>query len=235
MGWLKQLVRRCCFGVRSDSERYIRYLRSLGMRIGEQTVIYDPRSVLIDETRPWMIEIGDNVQITRGVTILTHGYDWSVLKGVYGDVLGSCGKVTIGDHVFLGVNAVILKGVSIGSNVILGAGSVVTKDIPANTVAAGNPARVIMTLEEYRRKRKAAQAAEARALVEQYRKVYGKDPDERTLSEFFWLFTDDDSSLPAVWEEKMQLAGSRTFSGISLREHEKQYGNLQEFLDSCSK
>lgn len=34
----------------------------------------------IDETRPWLVEIGDDVQITAGVTILTHGYDWAVLK-----------------------------------------------------------------------------------------------------------------------------------------------------------
>lgn len=58
--------------------------------------------------------------------ILTHGYDWSVLKGKYGEVLGSAGKVTIGDNCFIGMNTVILKGTSIGKNTIIGAGSVVT-------------------------------------------------------------------------------------------------------------
>lgn len=38
-----------------------------------------------------MLKIGNNVQITAGVTILTHGYDWSVLKGYYGEILGSAG------------------------------------------------------------------------------------------------------------------------------------------------
>ena len=42
-------------------------------------------------TRPWLIDIGNDVQITDGVTLLTHGYDWAVLKGVYGDILGSGG------------------------------------------------------------------------------------------------------------------------------------------------
>ena len=54
---------------------------------------YQPRNTFIDTTRPWLIRIGDHVKITRGVTLLTHGYDWSVLKGVYGEVLGSSGGV----------------------------------------------------------------------------------------------------------------------------------------------
>ena len=72
------------------------------MIIGENTVVYSPNHCTIDETRPWMIEIGSNVSITEGVTILTHGYDWSVFKGMYGDVLGSAGRVKIGDNVFIG-------------------------------------------------------------------------------------------------------------------------------------
>ncbi|MBP5293723.1 MAG: sugar O-acetyltransferase [Clostridia bacterium] len=56
--------------------------------------------------------------------------------------------VTIGDNVWVGANAVILPGVSIGDNCVIGAGTVVTKSIPANSVAVGNPARVIKTLSE---------------------------------------------------------------------------------------
>ena len=69
----------------------MKYLRSLGCKIGERTSFFYPIRTNIDITRPWLIDIGDDVQITTGVTILTHGYDWSVLKGVYGDVLGSGG------------------------------------------------------------------------------------------------------------------------------------------------
>lgn len=61
------------------------------MKIGEETTIYVPTKTQIDITRPWLITIGSNVKITEGVTILTHGFDWSVLKGVYGDILGSGG------------------------------------------------------------------------------------------------------------------------------------------------
>lgn len=69
-----------------------------------------------------------------------------VLKGVYGEVLGSSGKVTIGKNVFIGMNSTILKGVSIGNNVIIGANSLVNKNIPDNVVVAGNPCRIIMSL-----------------------------------------------------------------------------------------
>ena len=98
--------------------------------------------------------------------------------------------MVIGDNVFIGMKSTILKGVHIGNNVIIGANSLVNKDLPDNCVATGNPCRVIMSLEEYHEKRKAAQIAEAKELVELYRERYGKEPDEKALLEFFWLFTD---------------------------------------------
>ena len=57
-------------------------------------------------------------------------------------------RPVIGDNVTLGVNVTIIGGVTIGNNVTIGAGSVVVKDIPDNSVAVGNPARVIKTIEK---------------------------------------------------------------------------------------
>lgn len=79
----------------------------------------------------------------------------------------------------------ILKGVHVGNNVIIGANSLVNKDIPNNCVVAGNPARVIMPLDKYYEKRKAAQYQEAEELVRLYREHYGKEADESSLHEFF--------------------------------------------------
>lgn len=92
---IKSIIRKIKYGVRYSSDSYISYLKKIGVEIGDRTTIFDPRTTNIDETRPWMIKIGDDVQITSGVTILTHGYDWSVLKGVYGEVLGSSGGYSL--------------------------------------------------------------------------------------------------------------------------------------------
>lgn len=58
------------------------------------------------------------------------------------------GKITIGDNVWIGGSCVVLPGVTIGSNCVIGAGSVVTKDIPDNSIAAGNPCRVLRQITE---------------------------------------------------------------------------------------
>lgn len=62
------------------------------------------------------------------------------------------GRVTIGNKVFIGANSIILPNVSIGDNVIIGAGSIVSRDIPDNSVAVGNPAKVVASTEDYIRK-----------------------------------------------------------------------------------
>lgn len=167
---LKNRIRKFAYGPKVSSEAYIEHLRSLGMVIGEDVRIYSPTHCIIDATRPWMVEIGDNVSITEGVTILTHGYDWSVFKGKYGDVLGSAGRVKIGDNVFIGMNTTILKGVTIGDNVVVGANSLINKDVPSNSVVVGNPQRVVCTIDEYLEKRRAAQLDEAADLYDCWRR-----------------------------------------------------------------
>ena len=227
---INKIIRRLFYGNKADSKAYIEYLRGLGMKIGEETTIYVPTKPQIDITRPWLITIGSNVKITEGVTILTHGFDWSVLKGVYGDILGSGGGVAIGNNVFIGMKSTILKGVHIGNNVIIGANSLVNKDIPDNCVAAGNPCKVIMGLEEYHEKRKASQVAEAKELVQLYRERYGRDPDEKALHEFFWLFTDGHDELPECWESMMKLGGNYEYTKEQFKKNNKKFKNMDEFL-----
>ena len=195
-------------------------------------MIFDPQTTIIDETRPWMIEIGNDVQITSGVTLLTHGYDWSVLKGVYGEILGSSGVLKIGNNVFIGMHSTILKGVTIGNNVIIGANSLVNKDIPDNCVAAGNPCRVIMSLEEYYKKRKNVQIDEATELVRAYREKKGIDPDEYALHEFFWLFSDNPDDIPPIWTKMNELVGNEKLTKQKMVEHIKIFDNMKQFLKS---
>ena len=188
-----------------SSKNYINYLRKQGAKIGEGTVVFYPRNVFIDNTRPWMIEIGKNVQITKNVSILTHDYSWSVLKGKYGEILGASGKVTIGDNVFIGFNTTILKGVTIGNNVIIGANSVVSKNIPSNCVACGNPAKVIMTLDEFKKRREDKQITEVCELINEYIKTYKKDPNDDVLREFMFLYK----------ERNQQTLDNKVFQNIA--------------------
>lgn len=84
--------------------------------------------------------IGDNVFIAPNCNIYTAHHPIDVVERNKG--LEYASQVKIGNNVWIGGNVTILPGVTIGDNCTIGAGSVVTKDIPANSVAYGNPCRV---------------------------------------------------------------------------------------------
>lgn len=229
---IPRFIKKKIKGERYSSEDYVDYLRKIGVKIGKNTRFYNVEYALVDTTRPFLIEIGDNVKLTKGITILTHGYDWSVLKNKYGNVMGSAGKVKIGDNVFIGVNTTILKNVTIGSNVIIGACSLVTNDIPDNTVAVGQPAKVIMTIDEYYRKRIDEQEEEAKELVREYRRSFGENPDIDLLKDFFWLFTDANDELNDDQVKNMHLCGSSEISYLKFDSWKKKYKNYADFINN---
>ncbi len=101
-------------------------------------------------SEPYLISIGKHVQITGKVTFLTHdGATWGFRDlPEFKDVI-KYGRITVHDNCFIGIGSTILPGVEIGPNSVVAAGSVVTKTVPPNSVAAGSPARVISTLEDY--------------------------------------------------------------------------------------
>ncbi|MCM1535268.1 MAG: acyltransferase [Clostridium sp.] len=230
-------IKRLVLKERCSSKTLVKHLNKIGCRVGEGTVFFRPNHVTIDTTRPWLIEIGKNVQITQDVTILTHGYDWSVIKGKYGDICGSAKKVVIGNNVFIGMKSTILGGVTIGDNVIIGANSLVCKDIPSDVVAAGNPARVIMTLEEYMEKRKREQDKEAKDLCIRYKLRYGKWPQKKVLREFIWLFEDRTTNVDEneIFTEIGSLVNNYAMTRKRFYETEGNYKNYDEFIEACEK
>lgn len=103
-------------------------------------------------SEPYLVEIGDNVTIASGTHWVTH--DNSVIKlGI--DATDYYGKIKIGNNCFIGTNVTLLPGVTLGDNTIVGASSVVTKSFSeGNVVIAGNPAKVICTIEHFIEKKK---------------------------------------------------------------------------------
>lgn len=90
------------------------------------------------------ITIGNNVFIAPNVSIVTEEHSMNVEERIAG--LEYAHPVNIGDNVWICTGTVILPGVTIGANSVIGAGSIVTKDIPANSLAVGNPCKVIREL-----------------------------------------------------------------------------------------
>ncbi len=90
------------------------------------------------------VTIGADVQMGPSVQLLTPDHPRDPARRRSG--IESAHPITIGDNVWLGGGVIVCPGVTIGANTVVGAGAVVTKDLPANVVAVGNPARVIRTL-----------------------------------------------------------------------------------------
>ncbi len=131
--------------------KYMEMLRQRGLKVGENTSIQD--GAFLDPSHCFLISIGNNCTLAPNVRIVAHDASTNRPLGIT-----RIGAVTIEDYCFLGDSTLVLPGVTIGAHSIIGAHSVVTKDIPSHSVAAGNPARVICSLEEFLKKHQAAEA-----------------------------------------------------------------------------
>lgn len=182
---LRDVVRKVYNKLLVNNEGYLKYLRSRGVTIGEDVTFHCPGDTHVDITDPHLLTIGDHVNLTGPITILTHDYGWSVVKGKTGEILGNEKPVTIGNNVFVGWGATILCGTTIEDNVIIGAHAVVSGHIEGDSVWGGVPARRICSLEHYREKRASAQVEEAKEYVQLFRARGAAIPSPRRFASTF--------------------------------------------------
>lgn len=132
----------------------IAYYRKQGAVIGENCEF---RGASLG-SEPYLVTIGNHCRLNKGVQIVTHDGGVWVLRGKSElpdhEKIDKFGRVTIGNNVHIGTNAMIMPGVTIGDNVIVGCMAVVTHDVPSNSVAVGVPARIVETVDEYESKNK---------------------------------------------------------------------------------
>lgn len=220
--------------VRSSSNRYVTYLRKKGMIIGDNFRISGGvRTILIDETRPSLIKIGDNVTINRNFILLTHDFVSGVFINKFNDFINSSGAVVIGNNVRFGMNCMVLKGVTIGDNCFIAAGSIVTKSVPANSIVGGGPARVLCSIDEYYEKRKKLCEAEAFEYARSIKERYNRELQPIDFWEEFHLFVDaeniDDYPMIPI---KRQLGSAYD---MWLKNHKKKYNGFDEFIKAVNK
>lgn len=138
---IKLQISRKFLSLKSSSGK-IKYYKSRGLRIGEDCLYFSNRV----PTEPYLVKIGNHVVVSSGVEFITHdGSIWVFRKN--NPDIDIFGQISIGNNTFLGIGCILLPNTEIGNNCIIGAGSVIRGKIPDNSVAMGNPAKVIMSTE----------------------------------------------------------------------------------------
>ena len=133
--------RRFSLGRRSVIESYCCINNAVG-----DIVIGDNTRIGIHCTVIGPVTIGSHVNLAQGITVTALNHNFSDPSLRIDEQGVSTKAVVIGDDVWIGANAVILPGVTIGSHVVVAAGAVVTKDVPANALVGGVPAKIIKQL-----------------------------------------------------------------------------------------
>lgn len=204
---IKKGIRKVRLSLPNSNQYLVNDLRRRGALIGKGVMFYDASSIVVDLARPWLLEIGEYTKITHGCVILTHDYSLSTLRRVYGEWIGEGAETIIGNNCFVGSNSVILMGSRIGNNVIIGAGSVVHGSFPDNVVIAGNPARIICSLDEHYEKRIAKTKVEAINCARRFFEIYGREPSPHDLQGFKFLFTPRDKEIVEKYQLSFECTG----------------------------
>jgi len=224
---IKEVLKKMIFGYKSSSEEYIKYIKNKGAKIGENCHIFCPKDTSIDTSNLYLLEIGNNVKITGPTTILMHDYSTCVINRLDKKIYGKQRKVKIGNNIFLGWGCTILCGTEIGDNTIIGAGAVVSGKLEKNSVYAGNPAKKICTIEDYKKKVTEKQLEDAKNIYTEYKSRYSIIPPIEIFHEYFYLFTKSDENLVGIFRSKVLE------EKIEFKNEKPLFENYKEFCKYC--
>lgn len=135
--------------------RHLAHLVRRGLRIGRNVQIEG--DCFFDPSHCFLISVGDDCVLAPGVRLIAHDASMFGFLGVT-----RIGRIEIRERCFIGDSVCVLPGVTIGPQAIVGAGSVVVRDIPPRSVAAGNPATVLCSLDEFLDRHRARSSASRR-------------------------------------------------------------------------
>jgi maltose O-acetyltransferase len=144
---VSRIKRRALMRIRGQvaPERLVRQ----GLKLGR--AVYVAETAYLDASHPWLIEIGDETLVGPGVTVLAH--DTSTRLHTDHTLIG---RVRIGARVYLGHGVIVMPGANIGDEAVITPGSVVHGDVPARSLAMGNPARVVSDVGTFAAEHRAA-------------------------------------------------------------------------------
>ena len=219
------------YKIDNNQSFFLNSLKTKGVTIGKNVLFVNPSSSSIDLTAPFLISIGDNVCISKGLSLFTHDYSAFVERMNTGEVLGGVGRVLIGSNVQIGANVTILMNTIIEDNVIIAAGAVCKGRLESGYLYGGVPAKKICSISDFINRRRQNQFEEAKEIVHSFHRKYGKFPGQEVFYplHLFPLFLTIDEWPDSFWRGFGQRLSKDQIKNF-YRDFKPMFENYNQFI-----